>query len=427
MSTHVVDLAPDRSLLAEVRELVEIRAQAPARIESLDRLSATVLGGGFLVIAAICAALLPAREWTELGPVPLLLVVVYAIAYRTEFIAATGSAVPTQPVLVALLFSAPHQLTPLFVLTGLLLGGSLRPRGESIPRAILLRSLSGWHCLGPVAVLWVAHVDQPTRAVLPALGVALLLQFTLDAGVATIRCRALGASPQRLIEPLRFTFSVDLLLSILALACVRAAGQNLDLVLFATIPVVLLRLLATDRNSQLNTAIALGESLATVQTEARADSLTGLANRRAWDERLAAITARTSEEPAADLVATIIMADLDYLKRTNDTFGHEAGDELLRTFASCLSAIAPPGALTARLGGDEFGLLWLGPAGGFDADKTIDDLRVRLSGQTLACGASVSASLGCASTPPLATVAKAALAADAAASADKCRRRAGRV
>jgi diguanylate cyclase (GGDEF)-like protein/PAS domain S-box-containing protein len=86
------------------------------------------------------------------------------------------------------------------------------------------------------------------------------------------------------------------------------------------------------------------------------DPLTGLINRREFEQRLAnAIT------DAANSFRQHILCylDLDEFKVVNDTCGHGAGDELLRQLTSVLSAVIPRGNTLARLGGDEFGMLFM--------------------------------------------------------------------
>jgi diguanylate cyclase (GGDEF)-like protein/PAS domain S-box-containing protein len=93
-----------------------------------------------------------------------------------------------------------------------------------------------------------------------------------------------------------------------------------------------------------------------LRREARHDPLTGLPNRRVFEELLERVVARAARGTGA----TLLLADLDGFKALNDQLGHPAGDEGLRRVGGALAAIVRPGDLVARLGGDEFGVLLLG-------------------------------------------------------------------
>jgi two-component system cell cycle response regulator len=81
------------------------------------------------------------------------------------------------------------------------------------------------------------------------------------------------------------------------------------------------------------------------------DPLTGIANRRAFDERLAVEVARSTRYRVP---LTLVMLDLDHFKQLNDRFGHLAGDEVLRAVAAVLDREKRAGDLVARFGGEEF-------------------------------------------------------------------------
>jgi len=90
------------------------------------------------------------------------------------------------------------------------------------------------------------------------------------------------------------------------------------------------------------------------------DPLTGLPNRRCFDERLAETFARGVD--AASPVSVLFM-DLDEFKKVNDTLGHEFGDLLLAIVGSRLRRALSTDAFVARLGGDEFGAIVTADAG----------------------------------------------------------------
>ena len=91
---------------------------------------------------------------------------------------------------------------------------------------------------------------------------------------------------------------------------------------------------------------------------ANTDALTGLANRACYERHLAGILDRRK---GANAPLCLVLLDLDGFKAVNDTFGHAAGDDVLRMMADRLRQIAPPMSFVARLGGDEFVLLLTRP------------------------------------------------------------------
>ncbi|MCX4512867.1 sensor domain-containing diguanylate cyclase [Streptomyces sp. NBC_01619] len=134
--------------------------------------------------------------------------------------------------------------------------------------------------------------------------------------------------------------------------------------------------------------LAQQERLEEVRRLAFTDPLTGLANRRAVDLRLD----EALEQHRADgSVLSLVVCDLNGLKRVNDTLGHATGDRLLERFGSVLSLCGAmlPGALAARLGGDEFCLLTVGPSAD-DVVKVAEELCERAGelklGEGVACG-----------------------------------------
>jgi diguanylate cyclase len=88
--------------------------------------------------------------------------------------------------------------------------------------------------------------------------------------------------------------------------------------------------------------------------EARTDSLTQLANRRALDDEL---TRCVAEFAGCGTVTTLVMFDVDHFKRFNDSHGHQTGDEALRTVAHVVRQVMDEAGMVARYGGEEFAVV----------------------------------------------------------------------
>ncbi len=100
---------------------------------------------------------------------------------------------------------------------------------------------------------------------------------------------------------------------------------------------------------------ALQTNLRSAEAEARQDGLTGLANRKMFDQALRRQTALAQKSHG---VLTLIMCDIDHFKSFNDRWGHPVGDQVLRFIAQTLRSRVPEGsALAARYGGEEFAVI----------------------------------------------------------------------
>jgi diguanylate cyclase len=99
---------------------------------------------------------------------------------------------------------------------------------------------------------------------------------------------------------------------------------------------------------------AMRKTLEAVRVESLTDGLTGLANRRMFDETL---RMRIDEARAGRTELCLLLCDVDHFKRFNDTWGHHTGDQILRFLASSMQAHARPDFLVARYGGEEFAMI----------------------------------------------------------------------
>jgi diguanylate cyclase len=115
-------------------------------------------------------------------------------------------------------------------------------------------------------------------------------------------------------------------------------------------------------NSELQQRLAKAEEQLVVQaaeikaheSEARTDSLTGLANRRAFDDEL---KRRLSEWQRKGTACTLVLLDIDFFKKFNDTHGHQVGDEVLRQVAKVLGVQSRDMDMPCRYGGEEFAVI----------------------------------------------------------------------
>lgn len=87
---------------------------------------------------------------------------------------------------------------------------------------------------------------------------------------------------------------------------------------------------------------------------ATTDELTGLLNRRAFEQRLGEEISRCTRH---DRSVSVLLLDLDNFKQVNDTGGHHTGDEILRSVSTCMRTIFRQTDVLARWGGEEFGVI----------------------------------------------------------------------
>lgn len=106
-----------------------------------------------------------------------------------------------------------------------------------------------------------------------------------------------------------------------------------------------------ETKSELN---VLQTNLSKARNEARTDGLTGVANRKAFDEALAEQLERAQTEQTP---LCLVMSDIDHFKKFNDTWGHRTGDQVLRLVAQSLKSGARENDIVARYGGEEFAII----------------------------------------------------------------------
>jgi HD-GYP domain-containing protein (c-di-GMP phosphodiesterase class II) len=233
----------------------------PEPLRGRELVAEAVTAGGFLVVAVALATLLPAERALDV-PLAVTLVATYALMARVHFPIGYGFTIPTQLVLVPMLFLVPLGAVPLLVAAGMVLGGLPEYlRGDRHPTRALAAVGDSWHSIGPVAVLAAAGVTAPHLGDWPVLIAALVAQVAVDNGVATLRDWAgLGISPK--LQPSLFGWVtlVDVLLSPVGLLAAMAAVAEPYAVLLVLPLAGLLLVFALERGARVRQAIELSRA-----------------------------------------------------------------------------------------------------------------------------------------------------------------------
>lgn len=158
---------------------------------------------------------------------------------------------------------------------------------------------------------------------------------------------------------------------------------------------------ARDITNQKKTEQALAEAMSELSVLATTDGLTGLANRRRFDETLRREWRRAmrSGEPVG-----LLMVDVDHFKLFNDHYGHHEGDQCLRQIAATIAAsVRRPGDLAARFGGEEFAVILPGATDSGTremANRLVNAIEALARPHAASLHGLVTTSIGCAAIVP---------------------------
>jgi HD-GYP domain-containing protein (c-di-GMP phosphodiesterase class II) len=236
------------------------RARMHEQLERRARLTFVALGLAF-VVGAMLTALFLHRGPSFSVPVALLYVAIYAAVSRVEFEIGTGAAIPTELVLVPMLFSLPIGVVPALVALSLVTAGLLdRSRPVTIDR-VATQLASASQTFGPVLVLGLAGGDPVRMHDWPLYVAALAAQFAFDFAAAAIGSWVgHGVKLRTLVQFLVWVFAVDAALAPTGLALAFAATSSRVAVLFAVPLVALLLHFSRERRRRIDHALELSDA-----------------------------------------------------------------------------------------------------------------------------------------------------------------------
>lgn len=193
-----------------------------------------------------------------------LLVLSYAVASRLEFAVGSTSAIPTELVLVEMLFLLPPAQVPLWVLAGGVLGQLPEYLSRVIPvERVLVLVGSSWFALGPALVFRFFHepAAQMTGRTLGVLALALCAQFVLDGVTSAAReWSALKVPPRQTLSGMTLVCTIDLVLAPVGLLAAIAATQWKTALLLPLPLLFLVALTTRERQQRVDQALELSSA-----------------------------------------------------------------------------------------------------------------------------------------------------------------------
>lgn len=239
----------------------ERRARRLQRLARRELWSFAVFAAGFVAAAVALALLVPSDRHPGAVAV-ILLVAAYAAAFRLDFEIGTGSAVPTELILVPMLFVLPVGLVPIAVAAGVVLGSlDEHVRGSLSLGRVGMRVVFAWYAVGPALVLGLAGEPAPRLSDWPLYVVALLSQFALDTTCAAGReWLALGVRPSVQLRAMVWVYAIDAGLAPIGLAVAFATESSPYGVVLALPLVALLSVFARERRVRIDHELELRDA-----------------------------------------------------------------------------------------------------------------------------------------------------------------------
>lgn len=243
------------------RVIEEQRARRLRRLADREWRSLAVSSGLFLAVAGGLAVAMPSGRSPEPVAV-LLLVLAYALAFGLQFEIGTGSAVPTQIVLVPMLFVLPTGTVPLAVACGIALASLVDHfRGALHLERVFFRLVNSWYAVGPALVLGLAGEPSPSLNDWPLYAAALGAQFALDFVSAALReWSALGVPPKVQIRAMGWVYLIDACLAPVGLAAAFASIESPYGFVLSLPLIALLSVFTTERRVRIDHELELRDA-----------------------------------------------------------------------------------------------------------------------------------------------------------------------
>jgi HD-GYP domain-containing protein (c-di-GMP phosphodiesterase class II) len=245
----------------EQRVIEERRARRLHRLARRELFSFAVFAAGFVAAALLLALLVPSHRHPSILAV-LVLIAAYAAAFRLDFEIGSGSAIPTELVLVPMLFVLPIGLVPFAVAAGVVLGSlDEHVRGSLSLARVPMRIVVASHAVGPALVLAIAGERGPRLSDWPLYVVALFSQFAVDTLWAAGReWIALGVRPSVQLRAMVWVYAIDAGLAPMGLAVAFAAQPSPYGVVLALPLVGLLSVFARERRVRIDHELELRDA-----------------------------------------------------------------------------------------------------------------------------------------------------------------------
>jgi HD-GYP domain-containing protein (c-di-GMP phosphodiesterase class II) len=245
----------------EQRVIEERRARRLHRLARRELLSFAIFAAGFVGAALLLALLVPTHRHPSI-PAVLVLIAAYAAAFRLDFEIGSGSAIPTELVLVPMLFVLPVGFVPFAVAAGVVLGSlDEHLRGSLSLGRVPMRLVVAWHAVGPALVLAIAGERGPRLSDWPLYVVALFAQFAVDTLWAAGReWIALGVRPSVQVRAMVWVYAIDAGLAPMGLAVAFAAQSSPYGVVLALPLVGLLSVFARERRVRIDHELELRDA-----------------------------------------------------------------------------------------------------------------------------------------------------------------------